>query len=160
MSLLDFGKTEEKTQGLIEIVGNTVLDNLKDIKISYENKILVTMHRRENIDLIGEWFQEINGMDRSERFLNYLYRCGNVIVRRHMAKISRQQERNLKNTIAADIKIEDLRSVKREIPWNYDFISPLSVDVKNGSFNTVGKPEFVMSLNTQTVTNLINLDFM
>ena len=39
---------------------------------------------------------------------------------------------------------------------SYDFLSPLSVDVKNGSFNVVGKPEFVLSLTSQTITNILN----
>jgi UDP-N-acetylglucosamine 2-epimerase (non-hydrolysing) len=44
------------------IVGNTVLDNLIDYKVKceYSDKILVTMHRRENHDRINEWFTEIN----------------------------------------------------------------------------------------------------
>jgi len=52
----------EKINGKIFVVGNTVIDNLlsyKD-KCEYTNKILVTMHRRENHDNIGEWFVEIN----------------------------------------------------------------------------------------------------
>ena len=44
------------------IVGNTVLDNLIDHKekCEYSNKILITMHRRENHDKIDLWFTEIN----------------------------------------------------------------------------------------------------
>lgn len=44
------------------IVGNTVLDNLKDYKelCEYSNKVLITMHRRENHQNMGEWFTEIN----------------------------------------------------------------------------------------------------
>lgn len=44
------------------IVGNTVLDNLIDYKekCEYTNKILITMHRRENHDKIDLWFTELN----------------------------------------------------------------------------------------------------
>lgn len=45
----------------IYVVGNTVIDNLlpyKD-KCTYSNKILVTLHRRENHYLIKEWFTEL-----------------------------------------------------------------------------------------------------
>ncbi len=44
------------------IVGNTVLDNLLDYKkhCKYTNKVLVTMHRRENHDWLNQWFNEIN----------------------------------------------------------------------------------------------------
>lgn len=52
----------EMTLGDIYVVGNTVLDNLVPYKVKceYTNKILVTLHRRENHDLIDKWFTEIN----------------------------------------------------------------------------------------------------
>lgn len=46
----------ERIGGSIHVVGNTVLDNLVDIKPNYTNKIVITMHRRENHALIPEWF--------------------------------------------------------------------------------------------------------
>lgn len=44
------------------VVGNTVLDNLLPYgeKCEYGNKVLITMHRRENHDMIDKWFSEIN----------------------------------------------------------------------------------------------------
>jgi len=49
------------------IVGNTILDTLVDYKkdCAYENKILVTMHRRENHDDMEEWFSTINRLARN-----------------------------------------------------------------------------------------------
>lgn len=46
----------------IYVVGNTIIDNLlpyKD-KCEYGNKVLVTMHRRENHHWMDRWFKEIN----------------------------------------------------------------------------------------------------
>lgn len=46
------------------VVGNTVIDNLlsyKD-KCEYTNKVLVTLHRRENHEIIREWFTVINNI--------------------------------------------------------------------------------------------------
>lgn len=54
----------EETQGEIHIVGNTVIDNLlpyKD-KCEYTNKILVTLHRRENHHWIKGWFTELENL--------------------------------------------------------------------------------------------------
>lgn len=44
------------------IVGNTALDNLLEYKnkTSDENIVLITLHRRENHDIIDKWFSEIN----------------------------------------------------------------------------------------------------
>jgi len=46
------------------VVGNTVLDNLLMYKdeCEYTNKVLVTIHRRENHHWINEWFIEINNL--------------------------------------------------------------------------------------------------
>jgi UDP-N-acetylglucosamine 2-epimerase (non-hydrolysing) len=54
----------EITLGDIYVVGNTVLDNLVPYKAKceYTNKVLVTLHRRENHDLIKDWFLEINNL--------------------------------------------------------------------------------------------------
>jgi len=52
----------ERILGDIHVVGNTVLDNLLEYKnkCEYSNKILITIHRRENHDKINLWFDEIN----------------------------------------------------------------------------------------------------
>ena len=44
----------------IYLVGNTVLDNLINIVPKYSNKVLVTLHRRENHDIMEEWFKVID----------------------------------------------------------------------------------------------------
>lgn len=51
----------ERVQGAVFNVGNTVLDNLKAFKkdCSYSNKVLVTLHRRENHYWMDKWFIEI-----------------------------------------------------------------------------------------------------
>ena len=53
----------ENTLGDAWLVGNTVLDNLVDLpKPTYGNKILVTLHRRENHPIMHEWFREVNDL--------------------------------------------------------------------------------------------------
>ena len=42
------------------LVGNTVLDNLVDLVPTYENKILITLHRRENHPIMDRWFKTID----------------------------------------------------------------------------------------------------
>ena len=57
------------------MVGNTVLDNLLDKVTSYDDTVLVTMHRRENHINMDEWFKEINqlAIDNPELNLKYHY---------------------------------------------------------------------------------------
>ena len=56
------------------VVGNTVLDNLIDYKekCEYTNKVLVTMHRRENHENIHEWFTEINELAKKYTDLEFI----------------------------------------------------------------------------------------
>lgn len=59
----------EKVAGRLEVVGNTVLDNLKNTNVTTEKKVLVTMHRRENFNDIKKWFLEIDRL--AAKYLDY-----------------------------------------------------------------------------------------
>jgi UDP-N-acetylglucosamine 2-epimerase (non-hydrolysing) len=64
----------EKVQGKCYVVGNTVLDNLlpyKD-KCEYANKILVTLHRRENHYQMDQWFAEVNNLAKANPDLEFI----------------------------------------------------------------------------------------
>jgi UDP-N-acetylglucosamine 2-epimerase (non-hydrolysing) len=64
----------ERTLGDIYVVGNTVLDNLIDYKdkCEYTNKVLVTLHRRENHDQIDSWFNAINVLAKENPDLEFI----------------------------------------------------------------------------------------
>ena len=64
----------EKVNGKCYVVGNTVLDNLINYKSKseYTNKILVTMHRRENHHWMNHWFMEINKLARENPHLEFI----------------------------------------------------------------------------------------
>ena len=123
-----------------------IIRNVIDLMSDFASQGLVLVHPNKTIErFYRKWFQEVNGTDRSERFLNYLYRTGNVVTRRSTAKINKKQERALKSAIAADTKIEEINFKTREIPWGYDFLNPLSIDTVGGI--QLGKPEYVMKLS-------------
>jgi UDP-N-acetylglucosamine 2-epimerase (non-hydrolysing) len=63
---------DEKCPGDTHIVGNTVLDNLINIKTSYGNEVIITMHRRENHPIMGKWFYEINELAKQNKDLNFI----------------------------------------------------------------------------------------
>lgn len=52
----------ERKNGKIFKVGNTVIDTLPIISTAYDNKVLVTMHRRENIPMMKEWFTAVEDL--------------------------------------------------------------------------------------------------
>jgi UDP-N-acetylglucosamine 2-epimerase (non-hydrolysing) len=53
---------QENIQGDIYVVGNTGLDGIIEYreKCSYEDKVLVTLHRRENHNDMAEWFKSVD----------------------------------------------------------------------------------------------------
>lgn len=61
----------EKVPGRVEIVGNTVLDNLIGLETAYENKVLVTMHRRENHENIEQWFKQIDKLASDNKYYEF-----------------------------------------------------------------------------------------
>ena len=93
------------------------------ITLNHPNKKIERFYRR--------WFKKVKGEERSERFLNMLYRCGNVVIQKRYGKISKKQERNLSKA-GDSIELKDLGVLKREIPLKYDFLNPLMIDVEGG----------------------------
>jgi UDP-N-acetylglucosamine 2-epimerase (non-hydrolysing) len=65
----------EKCNGQIYVVGNTVLDNLREIKknIEYKNKILITLHRRENHEILNKYFNEINKIALKNKDIDFIF---------------------------------------------------------------------------------------
>jgi hypothetical protein len=72
-------------------------------------------------DFYKEWWKKVNGKDRSERFLNTLYRIGNVVIQRQTGKMKRKDARDLQKGLArSDIKFERTPELKpMEIPLSY-----------------------------------------
>ena len=62
----------EHCKGKIFVVGNTSIDNIVNVKTSYNNNILVTIHRRENHSIIESWFREISKLALRYTDLNFI----------------------------------------------------------------------------------------
>jgi hypothetical protein len=133
-----------------------IIRNVVDLMGDFACQGLTLVHPNKTIEkFYRKWFTQIGGVDRSERFLNYLYRCGNVVVKRRTAKLNQQKEKELRRAIGADLEIKDLKVNKREIPWMYDFLNPLAVDVQDYGMQAVGKPQFKLNLSKYTYESLI-----
>ena len=65
---------KENIKGDCYVVGNTVLDGLLKYKFDceYTNKVLVTMHRRENHKEMDKWFLAINEIAKNNKDLEFL----------------------------------------------------------------------------------------
>ena len=130
-----------------------IIRNVIDLMGDFAAQGIDIVHPNKSIErFYKKWFQQVNGVERSERFLNYLYRTGNVVVKRRTAKVNAAKEEELrKATAETDIEIVNAKYPKREIPWVYDFLNPLAVDVLNyynGMF--IGEPKYILNLSKTT----------
>jgi hypothetical protein len=133
-----------------------IIRNVIDLMSDFASQGLVLVHPNKTIEkFYRKWFNQVNGTDRSERFLNYLYRCGNVVVQRRTAKLDKKKEAHLRRAAAADIVIKENKVKRREIPWIYDFINPVAVDVMDHGMLAVGKPEYYLNLSKYTYQSLL-----
>lgn len=64
--------TQEGIRAIKYVVGNTVLDSIDTTPLKETNTVLVTLHRRENLPIIDDWFKEINNLAKSTPSLKYL----------------------------------------------------------------------------------------
>jgi hypothetical protein len=134
-----------------------IIRNVIDLMSDFASQGLVLVHPNKTIEkFYRKWFSQVNGYDRSERFLNYLYRCGNVVVQRRTAKLNRQKEAELKRAAGADVVIDNLKVPRREVPWMYDFVNPVAVDVTDAGMLAVGKPQFHLNISKYTYQSLLN----
>ena len=79
----------EKVSGSVHVVGNTVLDNLINLSVSYNNEILVTMHRRENHAILADWFKKISELALENPNLKFVIPLHpNPNVQKHKAYLS------------------------------------------------------------------------
>jgi hypothetical protein len=134
-----------------------IIRNVIDLMSDFASQGLTLVHPNKTIEkFYRKWFTQVGGVDRSERFLNYLYRCGNVVVKRRTAKLNRKKELELRRSAGADLRLEDIKVNRREIPWTYDFLNPLAVDVQDQGAQMVGKPQFALNLSKYTYETLVN----
>jgi hypothetical protein len=104
-----------------------IIRNVIDLMADFGSQGMTIVHPNKTIErFYRRWFEKIGGFQKTERFLNYLYRTGNPIVRRGMAKITPKQAKNMKKASAGNL--EEQKVGKREIPWSYEFLNPLVVD--------------------------------
>ena len=125
-----------------------IIKNVIDLMGDFASQGVELIHPNRKIErFYRKWFKKIRGKERSERFLNTLYRCGNVVVKRRTAKISSKLQKELSK--AADIRPEDVSVINREVPWVYDFLNPLSVDVIGQELALfAGNPKFSLKVST------------
>jgi len=126
-----------------------IIRNVIDLMGDFGCQGINIVHQNKSVEkFYQQWFRSVNGKERSERFLNNLYKTGNVITYRSYAKITPQLSQYMKS-LAADIKVEVPNFTKNEIPWRYNFFNPLTVKTKDGKLSLfLGKSAYTINIGT------------
>ena len=135
-----------------------IIRNVIDLMGDFAAQGITIVHPNKRIEkFYRKWFEKVGGTERSERFLNTLYRCGNVVVKRRTAKINKNIENDLKKSLGKpDVTIDKLMVDRRVVPWKYDFLNPLSVEaVGNELSNFLGKKQYMLKVSRK-VSTLVN----
>ena len=128
-----------------------LIRNIIDLMGDFACQGIRLVHPNKRIEKFYQnWFKRVGGKERSERFLNNLYRTGNVVIRKQTAKIAAKNQKQLFKAMAQpEVEIETLKVPRKEIPWNYIFLDPGSVSVIGGELSAfVGTPRYAINLNT------------
>lgn len=126
-----------------------IVRNIIDLMGDFGCQGINLVHENKSVEkFYQQWFKKIDGKERSERYLNNLYRTGNVFVYKSYAEITDTVRTYLK-TLAEDIKVEVPEIEENLIPWRYNFLNPLAIDQKDGKIDLfLGKKNYELTANT------------
>jgi hypothetical protein len=112
-----------------------IIRNVIDLMGDFGCQGINIVHENKSAEkFFQQWFKKVDGKERSERFLNNLYRTGQCIVYKSYANITPEITKYIKS-IGQDITVEVPRIEKNQIPWRYNFFNPLNINFKDGNVN-------------------------
>jgi hypothetical protein len=110
-----------------------IVKNVIDLMGDFASQGITLNHSNKQIEkFYRTWWKKINGAERSERFLNMLYRCGNVVIHKRYGKITKKQQKNMSKGKEDLIELQEQNITKKQIPLKYDFLNPLQIEVEGG----------------------------
>jgi hypothetical protein len=123
-----------------------IIRNIIDLMGDFGSQGISIVHQSKSVEkFYQQWFKSVNGKERSERFLNNLYKTGNVIIYRSKAKVTPELNNYMK-ALSKDIKVEIPDIEQNLIPWRYNFFNPLSVKMKDGKLSLfTGIPAYTIN---------------
>lgn len=140
---------------------NGLIRNIIDLMGDFACQGIKIYHPNPQIQKFYQaWFKRINGKHVTERFLNLLYRLGNVIVKRQKAKLPKSMVNEFKSHAEKKVNKVELPGddvVKNEIPYSYSFINPMVVEVVNEELcNFVGEYVYTIKLDFNLLSAIRN----
>lgn len=109
-----------------------IIKNVIDLMGDFGSQGITLHHKDRKIQAFyRKWWEMAHGTERSERFLNTLYRCGNVIINKRYGKLTAKERREMSKASDTYEIVKDIIN-KKTIPLKYDFLNPLSIEVVSG----------------------------
>lgn len=133
-----------------------IIKNVIDLMGDFASQGIMLYHENKRTEnFYRKWWKKVGGAERSERFLNILYRCGNVIINKRHGKITKKNQREMSK--ANEFLLETPKTFKRTIPLKYDFLNPLTINVKGGQASLfAGKPIYTMRISPSLHRSLMD----
>lgn len=135
----------KKSQSAYDNVGliKQVIDLMGDfavqgIRISHSNKKIERFFRR--------FWEKVDGDHVSERFLNTLYRLGNVAIYISYGKITRREKNRM------------VKAILPQIPFKYTFLNPINIDVDLNDLNLLTNKRTYKLSTTKYTKNTLSGD--
>lgn len=134
-----------------------IIKNVIDLMGDFASQGITIHHPNKKIEkFYRKWWEKINGAERSERFLNNLYRCGNVIVQKRYGKITRKLQREMSKGSVVDYEIKQKKVETKTLPMKYTFLNPLIIDVLgNNSVSMSENKKYKMKIPASMRTELV-----
>lgn len=142
-----------------------IIRNVIDLMGDFACQGITIVHPNPSIqEFYRGWFDMVNGRDRSERFLNTLYRLGNVVISRELGRVRKPDLDKIKKgkTKGAKQDFVDLSPdrpiYKNEIPLSYTFMDLCSVEVIGSSLSAfVGEPpQLGLRISSKLVNTILS----
>ena len=126
-----------------------IIRNVIDLMGDFGSQGINIVHEDKSVEkFFQQWFKKCEGKERSERFLNNLYRTGQVICYKSLANITPDITKYIKS-MGSDVVVEVPQIEKGVIPWRYNFFNPLTIEMKDGAINMfLGRKNFEITANS------------
>ena len=142
--IIAFARTAYRKIGLIR--------NAIDLMGDFACQGVRLVHQNKRIErFYNDWFSRVNGKEVSERLCNLLFREANVPLRMRTAKLNKKKRLEMQRSVASPDMIANLHNPnfsKGELPWQYFFIDPLTLETVGGPLAGLadGERKYVIKL--------------
>lgn len=132
--------------------------NVTELMADFGSKGIRLVHKNKKLERVFQhWFKKVGGPERSERFLNYLYRCGNVAVVRNTGKLKPSTVKKMERIQASIDFNNQFNLMNKEIPTGYKFLNPLTLDVIGDELAlSVGDVRYGLNINKNLASRISN----